>query len=214
MKKFNKFELSGVGIFLLIFCIFISLIGKKVFDLDGDYLSAAATLFAAVIAAILYNDWKDQHGLNLLDKYHNELKLLKLYINNNRSSIKEGFNNFFNSTSSYMPLDDFTRIKINNLNEELGKLESTLNEYLIFLNNIKNNNLIRSHKKSVMHIQNELFEVKSSILRINNLPSRKFEDEMSFSVECGSISNFINIFNDFSEVALPNFYFKYFNIQD
>ncbi len=60
MKKFNEFELIGIGIALLLICIIFSLIGKHVFHLEGDYLSAAATLFAAVIAFILFNDWRDE----------------------------------------------------------------------------------------------------------------------------------------------------------
>lgn len=34
--------------------------GKHIFGLEGDYLSAAATLFASVIALILFNDWRDE----------------------------------------------------------------------------------------------------------------------------------------------------------
>ncbi|MFX5640894.1 hypothetical protein ABTF02_13490 [Acinetobacter baumannii] len=88
MKKFTKFELIGIGISLLLICIIISLIGKYVFDLQGDYLSAAATLFAAVIAALLYSDWKVQHKIQLLDKYHNELKLLVLNLTETKKIIR------------------------------------------------------------------------------------------------------------------------------
>lgn len=56
MKNFNEFELIGIGIALLLICIFFSLMGKHIFGLEGDYLSAAATLFASVIAFILFND--------------------------------------------------------------------------------------------------------------------------------------------------------------
>lgn len=62
MEKFTKFELIGIGISLLLICIFISLIGKYVFNLEGDYLSAASTLFASVIAFILFNDWRDEQA--------------------------------------------------------------------------------------------------------------------------------------------------------
>lgn len=60
MKNFNEFQLIGIGIALLLTCIIFSLIGKHILGLDGDYLSAAATLFASVIAFILFNDWRDE----------------------------------------------------------------------------------------------------------------------------------------------------------
>ncbi|MDC4659471.1 hypothetical protein NRA66_12680 [Acinetobacter baumannii] len=60
MKNFNEFQLIGIGIALLLTCIIFSLMGKHIFGLDGDYLSAAATLFASVIAFILFNDWRDE----------------------------------------------------------------------------------------------------------------------------------------------------------
>ncbi|MDS9866318.1 hypothetical protein XB97_18770 [Acinetobacter pittii] len=60
MKNFNEFQLIGIGIALLLTCIIFSLIGKHILGLEGDYLSAAATLFASVIAIILFNDWRDE----------------------------------------------------------------------------------------------------------------------------------------------------------
>lgn len=60
MKNFNEFQLIGIGIALLLTCIIFSLIGKHILGLEGDYLSAAATLFASVIAFILFNDWRDE----------------------------------------------------------------------------------------------------------------------------------------------------------
>lgn len=80
MKKFNKFELVGIGISLLLICIFFSLLGKHVFGLEGDYLSAATTLFAAIVAYILYQDWREAEDYSTLREfilkifdYHSEL---------------------------------------------------------------------------------------------------------------------------------------------
>ncbi|MFL9576566.1 hypothetical protein ACKEN2_18075, partial [Acinetobacter baumannii] len=94
MKKFNKFELIGIGISLLLICIFVSLMGKHVFNLEGDYLSAASTLFAAVIAALLYNDWKIQHKIQLLDKYHNEFKKLSSNLQESQKQIGNEYISF------------------------------------------------------------------------------------------------------------------------
>ncbi|EXE36317.1 hypothetical protein [Acinetobacter baumannii] len=80
MKKFNEFELIGIGIALLLICIIFSIIGKHVFGLEGDYLSAAATLFAAVVAFLLYQDWREAEDHTTLREfiliilnYHKEL---------------------------------------------------------------------------------------------------------------------------------------------
>lgn len=51
-----------IGLFLA--CLSISILMKKWFDMDGDYLSAFATLAAAMVAAYLFNDWRDQERYN------------------------------------------------------------------------------------------------------------------------------------------------------
>ncbi|PTV44568.1 hypothetical protein DBL02_12845 [Acinetobacter oleivorans] len=73
MKNFNVFQIFGIGVALLLICVVFSLIGKHVLDLEGDYLSAAATLFAAVIAFILYQDWREQYKVELLEKIKEKL---------------------------------------------------------------------------------------------------------------------------------------------
>lgn len=51
---------------------------KKWFDVDGDYLSAFATLIAAMVAAYLFNDWKEQHNKEVLNKFR--LNIYDLYL--------------------------------------------------------------------------------------------------------------------------------------
>ncbi|AQV15943.1 hypothetical protein [Acinetobacter pittii] len=65
MKNFLIFALSIVGIFLL--CLGLSFIIKRTIGLDGDYLSAFATIVAALVAFYLFNDWREQHRLNNLE---------------------------------------------------------------------------------------------------------------------------------------------------
>ncbi|HCQ9784793.1 TPA: hypothetical protein OMR00_003787, partial [Acinetobacter baumannii] len=74
MNKFNKFNLLAIGTFLLVLCAFLSYVGEKWLNLQGDYLSAAATLFAAVIAFLLFNDWKDQFLITKFEKYSEEIE--------------------------------------------------------------------------------------------------------------------------------------------
>ncbi|OON26937.1 hypothetical protein BI372_09315 [Acinetobacter pittii] len=45
----------------------LSFIIKRTIGLDGDYLSAFATIVAALVAFYLFNDWREQHRLNNLE---------------------------------------------------------------------------------------------------------------------------------------------------
>lgn len=56
-----------IGMFLI--CLSTSILIKKWFGLDGDYLSAFATLVAACIALHLYTDWRDQERYNLAKEH-------------------------------------------------------------------------------------------------------------------------------------------------
>lgn len=65
-----------IGLFLA--CLSTSILIKKWFDMDGDYLSAFATLAAAVVAAYLFNDWRVQHNKQIKDQYFVEiLKIMR-----------------------------------------------------------------------------------------------------------------------------------------
>ncbi|MBO1281464.1 hypothetical protein [Acinetobacter nosocomialis] len=146
MKKFTEFELFGIGISLLLICIIISLIGKHIFDLQGDYLSAASTLFAAVIAAILYSDWKVQHRFVLLDKYHNELK----------KNISELFDEVFEISGKIRLVEGSTDKFVRDLyvdlqknlkshNKRLNTTISLISEYQIFINNQEPTDILINH---------------------------------------------------------------------
>ncbi|SEO55268.1 hypothetical protein [Acinetobacter sp. yr461] len=65
MKNFLIYSYLLVVIFSL--CLFLSLFFKKTLGLEGDYLSAFATLVAALVAFLLFNDWREQHRLHNLE---------------------------------------------------------------------------------------------------------------------------------------------------
>ena len=72
MKKIN-IVLIGVGLFFI--CLGISILTKEYFEIETDYLSAFATLFAAIVAIYLYSDWKEPHKALKILSERNEILL-------------------------------------------------------------------------------------------------------------------------------------------
>lgn len=215
MKKFTKFELIGIGISLLLICIIISLIGKYVFDLQGDYLSAAATLFAAVIAALLYSDWKVQHKIQLLDKYHNELKLLVLNLTETKKLLGDEYFKYIISNEKDMslnsPLDNFE----NKLNRELKAIGSLLNEYLIFLKTLELLEIVKQHASLVINLNKEKDVALEDLKKINQNEALDQQTlNLIKSLHGGGLGAFIISLQVFAERELPSFYFEFFNAQN
>jgi hypothetical protein len=69
MKILKISDILGVCAVSFVLCIGVSIIGRKAFNVDSDFLSASATLFAAIVALYLYNDWRDQQRFVLIEKY-------------------------------------------------------------------------------------------------------------------------------------------------
>ncbi|MDH2493239.1 hypothetical protein QDR33_16965 [Acinetobacter baumannii] len=217
MKKYSVFELIGIGIALLLICIIFSLIGKHVFDLEGDYLSAASTLFAAIIAALLYSDWKVQHRFTLLDKYHNELK----------KNISELFDEVFEISGKVRLVEGSTDKFVRELyidlqknlkshNKRLNTTISLISEYQIFINNqeptglvVTHSNELKSQKKLVM----ENLLTLSSALGSNDINEFINTIYGGFSgINAKVLKNMLMI-KTFSDVGLPEFYNLYFEEQ-
>ncbi len=89
MKKFNAFELIGIGVAIYLVCLIFGAISKHIFSFDVDVLSASATLFAAVVAMLLFNDWREPHNAQ---RIHEERK----DIINAIKSFRTNFYNFIN----------------------------------------------------------------------------------------------------------------------
>ncbi|EMM2648660.1 hypothetical protein WKI25_09060 [Acinetobacter baumannii] len=62
----QKYSIVFTMILIFLLCLGISVLFKKIFDIDGDYLSAFATLVAAIVAVRLYTDWREQLNISLL----------------------------------------------------------------------------------------------------------------------------------------------------
>lgn len=217
MKKINKFGLIGIGIALLLICIIFSLLGKHLFSLEGDYLSAAATLFAAVIAALLYSDWKVQHRFTLLDRYHNELK----------KNISQLFDEVFEISGKIRLVEGSTDKFVRDLYIELQKnlrehnksLNTTItiiSEYQIFIKNqeptdivINHSNELKAQKKLVME---NLLTLSSALASqdINEFINTIYSGFSGINAKV--LKNMLMI-KTFSDVGLPEFYILYFEEQ-
>ncbi|WP_391486063.1 hypothetical protein [Acinetobacter pittii] len=215
MKKFNKLNLLVIGFSLLLVCAFLSYVGKKLLNVDGDYLSAAATLFTGFIAALLYSDWKAQHKVQLLDKYHNELKKQIEKLNKSRKLISEEFFAFIASTNKYLSYDSPLANLESTIKEEYQSTGRLLNEYLIYLNTLSDERFINNHKEQVQKLLARVLDISKDFIKIREeFDLGKQFQELVKSLNSGEQYKFILELEIFSEFALSPFYFEFFNAQN
>ncbi|WP_140159465.1 hypothetical protein [Acinetobacter pittii] len=212
MKKFTKFELFGIGIFLLLFCLSISLLGKCVFDLQGDYLSAASTLFAAVVATLLYSDWKVQHKVHLLEKYHAELKKHVESLLKSKKLISDEYFKFIISKDKNLMIDSPLTILESQIKDEYHSIDRLINEYLIYLETLGTEKFIKQHKEQVLKLITRVPDILNDFLLI----AKEHDLENQYmklikSLHNGEQYKFIMELQIFSEFALSPFYFEYLN---
>ncbi|MFW1760439.1 hypothetical protein [Acinetobacter calcoaceticus] len=166
MKKYNEFELLGIGVILLLICIIFSLIGKHVFDLDGDYLSAAATLFASVIAFILFNDWKDQFLITKFEKYSDEIESLSKQL---RGELHELFYFLLRSDD---PSNKLTLSKFKEVRRTLQQLHQTFLIYIFFLDNFEKKD-INEYKAQISCLRDDIQYCNEWVSKINRREEEK-----------------------------------------
>lgn len=215
MKKFNKLNLLIIGFTLLIVCSFLSYMGKKLLNVDGDYLSAAATLLTGFIAALLYSDWKAQHKVQLLDKYHNELKKQVENLKQSKKLISDEYFKFIASTSRFVSYDSPLANLETTIKEEYQSSGRLLNEYLIYLNTLGNEKFINNHKEQVQKLIARVLDISEDFIRI----SKEYDLGEQFqglvkSLHSGEQGKFIMELQVFSDLVLSPFYFEFFNAQN
>lgn len=74
MQKYFFYFLSLILIFL--FCLGVSIQVKEFYKIEGDYLSSFSTLIAALVAFVLYKDWREEYVLNLYVESQKNINLL------------------------------------------------------------------------------------------------------------------------------------------
>ncbi|MCU4434770.1 hypothetical protein KTH93_04670 [Acinetobacter bereziniae] len=124
MKKYNEFELVGIGVSVYLICIIFGIISKHIFGFDVDVLSASATLFAGVVAIVLVNDWREQHNFLILEKRHDYLLEKITILRNQQKELILGLTNncypgngdpiFFVNSSLISMHGDFNIVEVEN----------------------------------------------------------------------------------------------------
>lgn len=151
MKKFFVYNILILGLFLL--CLSTSLLIKKTLNLDGDYLSAFASLVAVMVAFLLFNDWREQHTLQ-------NLEALKI-------SLHQGFNEIdiaYNELLSHI-CDPFT---VKNIN---------LSQYSLMSNKL--NLAIESFCLDINHYERIIKQLKTANENLTVLPNDVKEKALS-----------------------------------
>ncbi|MDA3500762.1 hypothetical protein MKL32_03930 [Acinetobacter sp. AOR34_HL] len=140
MKKINIFELLSIGMIILIGCFIFSFAAKEMFKIDADFLSAAATFFAGVVAIKLFNDWRAQYRTELLERLKDRFNSLLIQLEDKYTELEDivyDKKHKFNDPSVfYEVLDKVSnfRLLIENFQDELDfylriYIEFDLNNY-------------------------------------------------------------------------------------
>jgi hypothetical protein len=183
MKKYNEFELIGLGVSVYLICLIFGIISKHIFGFDVDILSASATLFAAVVAMLLFNDWKEPLIFERIDHFHNKISLLT-------SKIKDTYAIIDNKTlvCRVMSLADLPyeadELSEDESDEELAdnltilkndfnSLYIILGEYIVCLRNI-DSQIARDQIQLTEEYVEKLIIFRSKLGRIDGILSKKY----------------------------------------
>jgi len=195
-------------------CLVISIFVKSKYGVEGDYLSAFSTLIAALVALYLYNDWRDEHRLKLLEHYHSRIKegayaaYLKVnYLLIDHPIFKLGENDheeFENQKTVYIK-------DVDKLAESLTELCISVNEYENFLGTLECTALVEEMVVEVKQFNVDLNDSFNKCMEIlddfNTLDPKSSEnkDKINFIWD---ILVKIKISSSFN---FSNFYIEYLN---
>lgn len=82
MKKLKITDLIVIGLGIFAFCFAVSKFVYCKFQMTSDYLTASATFFAAVIAMILFNDWREQYRIEMVRQLREKIHSLFIDLEN------------------------------------------------------------------------------------------------------------------------------------
>lgn len=198
LRKINPVALSLIGgcfIFLVTYILFWVLFlcldspnaSREAIDILGSYFGGITTLWAAIIAAYLFNDWRDQH--NKIIEYDYIKDIFKL-VRQNHIKIKAYNDEVIREYLSYSNEDCYKRViivrkDISSFLKYAEELEFLVNEYHLIS---KDNETYLFYLKYKFFL-NEFLEVLSVLRRIE--------------IESGDQ---MNALNDFKRVSVPEAY--------
>lgn len=158
-----------IGIFFS--CLGLSKLANFYFDISSDYLTATATFFAAFVALYLYNDWKDVHKINILEKYHQELKIEFLNLNSSYLIVSKKASEI--EGSSVSKASEIV-LEINNIYgltfyNNVKKVLVTINEYEIFISRLTKISIVSQHLQNIEVFKNELLKTLNALDSIQGI---------------------------------------------
>lgn len=158
-----------IGIFFS--CLGLSKLANFYFDISSDYLTATATFFAAFVALYLYNDWKDVHKINTLEKYHQELKIEFLNLNSSYLIVSKKASEI--EGSSVSKASEIV-LEINNIYgltfyNNVKKVLVTINEYEIFISRLTKISIVSQHLQNIEVFKNELLKTLNALDSIQGI---------------------------------------------
>ncbi|MGU3313600.1 hypothetical protein [Acinetobacter sp. M5A5_2a] len=207
-------KIISLSIILFIFCLSTSIFIKKYLCIDGDYLSAFATLVAAMVAYYLFSDWRVEHTFKLIEQYHTNLKNKSINLNNSFDSMSREIFKIEGSTvkegeeylaKAWLDGQKFYR--------ETENIIILLTEYEYCIRTLKNNS------SEALSIQRKNLEFH--IEQLKNISSEYFglvlKDLGNFNVNTinGEVLKQWKMvlikFESYCSIELAEFYFSYLN---
>lgn len=215
MKKYNEFELIGIGVTLLVLCILISIIGKHVFDLEGDYLSAAATLFAAVVATLLFNDWREQQKFALIEKYQDLLKEAgnSLFLNYSKFHIRvKTVRNQYVFPATEVEKNQFIKMDtlevrdlVQGMLTDLLHSSTLLHEYSICMLRVNSEYSNSIHYKDIVRYRNNLNNSYNLLANVKEDEALIYTIELAKLADQGEVASSIHQFKELCGYSCVDF---------
>ncbi|MDH0562170.1 hypothetical protein [Acinetobacter courvalinii] len=157
MNNLKTYEVLCVFFICILFCLEISILGRALIGFDSDFLSAGVTLFAAFIAWILYNDWRDPYSAQKLDDERSAIRVTAKSFRNSFYEFNSHVLNFPggipSNTGSYFA--EYMRLEAQMLNY-LEDLSENLHFYSTFFLEETEDINTRTHKENLIFYSEQI----------------------------------------------------------
>ncbi len=184
-----------VSICFMLIVILKSFYGQEIeISFIKDIFSIGATLFAALIAISLFNDWKELHNKQVQNdfslKTYNQFKKFELAL----FKANDTFSNLSNIIDWYneieLPLDDSKVIeKRNEMNLMFSQVHEAENEFMNFMSQLVDYCVVTNKGDKILIIQKDLYRQFFKFY--------KNEDELSYSSYNQFWRNYSNLFDEY-----------------
>ena len=174
----NKFKISDIlfiGALGLIFCLGVSILFQKAFDISSDFLSSSATLFAAIVAMYLYSDWREQYHVSSIEKQQLEIfnlcdLLFENYISMVSFSVRNKNINAQDASAAGEALLGLME-HVQRLDNTLFKLRIAFKNYLVLLSDFEE--ISREHIVEIKKYEGFLINMQSFIDALHTVDNSK-----------------------------------------